>query len=184
MVSYSSGGGDSNAAKFALAGVPFPVEMCNNATLGLSGGFIIGGRIRPIKTSCSKLGMILSVAGVTPNGANGMALYDSSGNLVDQTADMSTPWSTAGLNGTFVDSALSLGSAVLSTSADYYACVLSHMVTPPEIGGFFAGGGFAYPRILGRAPVIADGGHATFPSSLNLATVSTGNGGYWIVMEP
>lgn len=182
MVSYSSGG-DSAAVKFGLAGAPFPLEMCNNAGLPLSGGFLIGPAIRPVKSTCSALAILMMTAGITPNGVNGIALYDDGGNLIDQTADQSTAWSSAGNNGLYLKAALSLGTAHLSTSRNYFPVALSHMVTPPNVGGFFANAGFAYPRIDGNVPVITDSGHAGFPSSINMATIGLGSAGYWFAME-
>lgn len=183
MVSYG-GGGDNQTAKLGLAAAPFPEEMINNIGLPMSGGFIIAALVRPISTHITKLGLILGTAGVTPNGVNAMALLDAAGNFIDRTADMSTAWSTAGNNGLYLSSALTLGTTALSTSANYYVATLGHMVTPPNIAGFFAGGGVAYPTVLGNKPVIADGGHTDFPSQLNIAGAAGGNGGYWLVGEP
>jgi len=183
MVNYS-GGGDNQTAKLGLAAAPFPIEMINNIGLPLSNGFIIGALVRPLVPHISRLALFLGTAGVTPNGVNAMALLDASGNLIDRTGDLSTAWSTAGNNGLYVPAALSLGAAAVSTSADYYVCALGHMVTPPNIAGFFAGGGVSYPTVLGNKPVIADGGHADFPAALNIAGAAGGNGGYWLVGEP
>lgn len=178
---FGSGTGDPYGLKLSLKAAPFPIEMINNITLGLSAGFIIAELVRPNGSPVTNLGLFLGTAGVTPNGTNTMALLDASGNLLGTTGDQSTAWSTGGNNGLYLEAAITGGPISVVTSSNYYVAVLSHMATPPQIGGFFAGGGVSYPTVKTNKPVIADGGHANFPSQLNISTAAVGNGGYWLV---
>src|SRR5258708_18217266 len=145
MVSY--GGGNPDASKLSLQAVPFPIEMINNITLALSPGFLICALVRPNGGQITNLGLMLGTAGITPNGVNNMGLFDSSGNQLGLTGDLSTSWSTGGNNGLYLESAITGGPIGVSSAADYYITVLSHMVTPPNIGGFFAGPRPAYPSL-------------------------------------
>jgi hypothetical protein len=180
MVNYG-GGGDTAAAKLGLAAAPFPIEMLNNVTVALTGGFLICALVRPIKSLVTNLGLILTAASITPNGVNAMGLYDeASGLLLGRTGDLSTAWSTAGNDGLYVEAAITGGPLAVSTSKNYYVAALSHNVTDPEIAVFFAGAGVAYPSVKGHKPVLAISGQADLPASITPASAAVGNAGYWM----
>lgn len=180
MVSYG-GAGDTNAAKLGLAAEPFPQEMMNNVTIGLTAGFVIAARVRPIKTPVTNLALLLGTAAVTPNGVNAMGVWDGmTGALLARTGDLSAAWSNAANNGLYLPEPLAGGPLAWSTSQDYYIGALAHNATDPLIGVFFAGGGVAYPAVNGKRAVLAISGQTDLPAVLNLAGAG-GNAGYWLV---
>lgn len=177
-MSYPSGGGDVSAQRLALLAEPFALELVNNVTLPLSSGFLIGELLRPGAAVVGNVGLFLGTAGAVSTGVNAMGLYSEAGVLLAQTGDLTAALSAAGSNGMYLEFPLTVPYKT-AANTNYYVGVLSHMTTPPLVGGFFAGAGVSYPAVHGHLPVITLGGQAALPASFSIGSVSMGNAGYW-----
>lgn len=82
--------------------------------------------------SITKLGIAIAGAGITPGaGINKLAIFDSSGNLLGQTVDMTTAFESAG----WAEGALTAPAAVTAGKNYYLWAVSSFSGTPPDYAG-------------------------------------------------
>lgn len=125
----------------------------------------------------SSLAIWITLAGITANGANGLALYDELGNLIDQTADMSAQFATLGL------AEAPLGAQhQLAANTNYYLGVLTHFSgTTPKAGSSIAS--VAIPVMRGHYLSLTKSSTATFPASFTPSTYATSTAAYAMQMS-
>lgn len=157
-----------------------PAHQC--ATSGgspLTAAFLILNLLHPDgPITVTNLGIWLTLAGVTASGANGLALYTEAGVLIDQTADLSTAFATAG----FLEAPLSGGPQQLAANASYYIGVLSHFSgTTPKAATAVAGQ--AIPSIKGHLLSLTQAATATFPASFTPSGLSISTAAYYVTMS-
>lgn len=145
----------------------------------LTAGVLILNLIRPDgPITATNLGVWLTTAGVTASGANGLALYTEAGVLIDQTADLSAIFTTAG----YQESPLSLGTQQLSANTSYYIGLLSHYSgTVPRAAAALAGA--AIPVIKGHYLSLSKTAMTSFPSSFTPSTLTTSTAAYYMTMS-
>ena len=157
-----------------------PAHQC--ATSGgspLSAAVLILNLIRPTgPITVTNLGIWLTLAGVTASGANGLALYTEAGVLIDQTADLSTAFATAG----FLEAPLSLGTYQTTANTNYYIGVLAHFSgTTPKAATAVAGQ--TIPVIKGHYLSLTKSATATFPASFTPSGLSISTAAYYVTMS-
>ena len=131
----------------------------------------------PPKTkTITNLALWVTVAGVTGSGVNALALYDENGNLIDQTGDMTTAWSSAGM----VEGALG-GSHTVTAGTNYYLGFLTHFSgTSPHLAATGTTQTANFPVANGHRTAIFKSGQASIPSSF-VPSSFTPNSGYFIM---
>lgn len=131
----------------------------------------------PPKTkTITNLALWVTVAGVTGSGVNALALYDENGNLIDQTGDMTTAWSSAGM----VEGALG-GSHTVTAGTNYYLGFLTHFSgTSPHLAATGTAQTANFPLANGHRTAIFKSGQASIPSSF-VPSSFTPNSGYFIM---
>jgi hypothetical protein len=108
-----------------------------------------------------------------------MALYTEAGTLIDQTNSMATSLaSTAGPE--WISGALT-GGAQTVAAGGYYVSFLSHMSSPPQLGGTAAVSNL--PLINGHYPSVYLTGQATFPASFTPSTANKNSGVYYMTVH-
>lgn len=127
-------------------------------------------------TTISTLGVWVTAGGVTGTGVNAMALYTEAGTLVDKTGDMTTALSSAG----WASGALTGGAQSISSGA-YYAGLLAHFTTDPQIAAQAAT--TTIPTINGHRPSIFVASQATVPASVNVGAASGNSGAYYFTVS-
>ena len=143
----------------------------------LTAGVLILNLIRPGPILVTNLAIWITLAGVTANGANGLALYDELGNLIDQTADMSTQFAALGL------AEAPLGTThQLAANTNYYIGVLTHFSgTTPRAGSSLAG--LTIPVMRGHYLSLTKSSTASFPASFTPSTYTTSTAAYAMQMS-
>lgn len=169
-------GAAPEAAVLGLVAVTMPY-MAPSATDGFSvaAGTMVAMLWRPGPVTITNLGVWLTVAGSSASGVNGMALYDASGTLIDQTADMST--ALAGTAPNWVEAALG-DAQTLTADTNYYVALLTHFDTAPKVAGSQISSNA--PAFKTTPPSVALTGQTSFPASFNPATATKNNGAYFL----
>jgi len=131
----------------------------------------------PPKTkSISSLAAWVTAGGVTPSGVNALMFFDETGNLIDQTGDMSSAWSSAGM----VEGALG-GSHTVTAGVGYYLGFLTHFSgTSPHFAATGTAGTANFPLANGHRTAIFKGGQTSVPLSIDPSSY-TPNSGYFIM---
>lgn len=154
-----------------------PLYTCSTiGGISLASGTFLAYLVRPGAVTVTNLGCWVTTAGVTSSGVNGMALYTEAGVLIDQTADMSTAMSSAGVI------TAALGSPhTLSDSTNYYIAILTHFSgTTPKVANA-ANGGTTYPSVNGHILSLAINSQTSFPASFTPSSATRNNGNYWLI---
>lgn len=121
-----------NANDFGLVAETFPIYSCaTSGTILTTAGSVYGSAIFiREKVTISTLYMNVTVAGATLTAGQCWGLlYNSSGTLIGQSADQSTPWATAGLQ-TMALAASATGSLTLPAGMYWGACVATGTTLP------------------------------------------------------
>lgn len=167
---------DPGAAALGLRLAVLDMYDTDGNALGLSAGtLILNRKWVPSAMSLGFLGTWMRSGGVTPTGANGMCILDSAGNLLGQTADMSTEMA---LSDQYVEKAITGGPIALTANTSIYLGILAHYSGNPTITGKALSGGGVFTAINGFRPSIFLTGQAAFPASVNLATAIVNTAGY------
>lgn len=123
-----------------LLGAPFDPLFATSNNIQPASGFIYLSKIWvPTTITIANLLLYISVAGSGLTAAQNLAgIYDSNGNLVAQTADQATPWSTGGV-GLKTMALTAQGAFNLTLTGGngvfFWAAVLSVGTTRPKIAG-------------------------------------------------
>lgn len=160
-----------------LAQVLPPRDCVTAGGSTLTAGFLLLNCVQPGPILATNLGIWLTTAGLTSSGTNALALYDANGNLIDQTADMSTQFAAGGYQ------EAALGSThQLSANTNYYLAVLSHFSgTVPKAAAEIAGANI--PVMHGAYASLSKSGTASFPSSVTLSTLALSTASYYMTIS-
>ncbi|HXT88123.1 MAG TPA: hypothetical protein VN714_02590 [Trebonia sp.] len=161
----------------ALAEVIAPWNCGTSGGSPLTSGVLILNLIRPGPILVTNLAIWLTLAGATASGANGLALYDETGNLIDQTADLSAQFATLGL----IEAPLG-AQHQLAANTSYYVGVLAHFSgTTPKAGSALAA--VAIPVMRGHYLSLTKSSIASFPASFTPSTYATSTAAYAMQMS-
>lgn len=124
----------------------------------------------------SKLALWVTAAGVTGSGVNALVICDEAGNLIDQTGDMTTAWSSTGMpEGTLG------GSHIVTAGTNYYLGFLTHFSgTSPHCGATGTAQTANFPLANGHRTAIFKSGVTSVPLSFDPASY-TPNSGYFVM---
>ena len=157
-----------------------PMHQCSvSGGSSLTGGVLILNLIRPLgPILVTNLVIWLTVAGVTANGANGLALYSEAGTLIDQTGDLSTVFTATGV----LSAPLASGPQQLAADTSYYVAVLTHYSgTTPRAAAALAGS--ALPVANGRYLSLTKTSTASFPASFTPSSLTISTAAYYMAMS-
>lgn len=130
----------------------------------------------PKTKTISKLALWVTAAGVTGSGANALALFDETGNLIDQTGDMTTAWSSTGMPEGILG-----GSHTVTAGTNYYLGFLTHFSgTSPHCGATGTAQTANFPVANGRRTAIFKSSQAAIPLSFDPSSY-TPNSGYFVM---
>lgn len=164
-------------ASGALAEILPPWSCTTSGGSQLTTGVLILNLIRPGPILVTNLAIWLTLAGITASGVNGLALYDESATLIDQTGDMSAAFATLAL------AEAPLGTPrQLAANTNYYIGVLAHFSgTTPKAGSSIAG--LTIPVMRGHYLSLTKSSVASFPASFTPSTYTTSTAAYAMQMS-
>lgn len=112
----------------ALNAWTYDPAIATNASVLISGTVFMSKMIARNAFTANRLWFNVSTVATTPTaGQNFVGLYDSSGNRVAVSADISTDTTTSGLK------SISFTSPVALSAGAYYGAVLTNAATPPQL---------------------------------------------------
>lgn len=161
----------------ALAEIITPWNCNTSGGSPLTAGVLILNLIRPGPILVTNLAIWITLAGITANGVNALALYDESATLIDQTGDMSAQFATLGL------AEAPLGAQhQLAANTNYYIGVLAHFSgTTPKAASSLAG--VTIPVMRGHYLSLTKSSIASFPASFTPSTYATSTAAYAMQMS-
>lgn len=128
----------------------------------------------PGELTINALFTVIETEGVTASGRNGMALYDTGGNRLQVSGDMSTGFATVGFAGSSI-----VGGGITPAAGPVYVCTLSHFSgSSPKL--WATNGAEPIPAVHGVTSSIFYTGIADFPATVNLGSASINSGAYYV----
>jgi hypothetical protein len=180
IAAAASSGLSTSAEATALGLVAQTVNPClTTSSFTINSGVCVFVKLYLPASTITMLGAWKTNEAVgSATGTCGMALYTSTGTLVDQTVSMSSNFLVA--NNEWISGALAGGPRVV-TAGSYYVALLSNMPTGPRIAGSQAFN--SLPAINGHYPSVYLTSQTTFPASFNPATATRNSGVYYFSLH-
>lgn len=165
------------ADMLGLAILTAPLTDTGQTANSVAGNFVCSLAVAKKTKTITTLGIWVTTAGVTASGLNALAIYDSSGNYIDQTGDMSTAFASTG----FVEGTLS-GSHTLTAGQSYYLCAVTHFSgTVPKFAVTGTSSSANIPVCNGRYVAIYKAGITTIPEPSFTPSSYTLNSGQYVM---
>lgn len=179
-LSGSGGGGGSSpvlepaAAALGLAMQSMSILIATSPATISAGLLTMDLCYFPGGVPISQLCTVIQTEGVTASGRNGMALYDTAGNRIDVTGDMSAQFATVG----YAAGNLA-GGPETPAAGPVYVCTLSHFSgSSPKL--YATNGSVPIPVVHSLGTSIYFTGQTDFPATLDLSTANINTGGYYV----
>jgi hypothetical protein len=167
---------DSAAALGLISHTMHPAH--GTAAFSINSGICVFVLVHLPDAIINKLGAWMTNEGLGATGTCGMALYTSSGTLIDQTTSMAAAFAAPGsawVSATFV------GGAQTVTAGSYYIALLSNMSTGPKFAGNTAV--LPIPAINGIRNTVYLTGQSSFPASFTPASAVLNSGIYYLTVS-
>lgn len=176
-VRWAPGMVDPDAAIFGLRAVVMP-QYAVTDVLTLGAGTLVLVRVPVLEDDdWSTVGTWVRGAGITATGVNGMALYDSAGNLLQKTGAMDTQFATADSH---QEGALAASVPVVGGTAVYVG-MLAHFTTSPTVRGRDTTTNMVAVNGVRQSVFLT--GQADFPAAVNIGTANLNSGVYYMTVR-